>query len=77
MGALLVGTDARTVVTAAPEPRAEWGQVLLPAGQQHAVRAGERVALCGASPAIVWESIEFPGTGDTCPVCALLSASLT
>ena len=76
MGDLVVGTDARTLVTSQTEPGSDWHQVSLPTGPQHAVPAGERLALCGVSPAIVWRSIPFPGPGETCPTCALLSSSL-
>lgn len=72
----MVGTDARTLVTSQAEPGGRWHQGSLPAGLRHAVPVGKRVALCGVSPPIVWDSIEFPGAGETCPVCTLLSSSL-
>lgn len=76
VGDLVVGTDARTLVTSQAEPGSGWHQVSLPAGEQHAVPAGERLALCGVTPAIVWHSVAFPAPGETCRVCSLLSSSL-
>lgn len=76
MGHLVIGTDARTLVTSEAAPGSGWHQVSLPTGTHHAVPEGERLALCGVSPAIVWPSIAFPGAGEVCRVCSLLGSSL-
>lgn len=72
----LVGTDEHVVASTTPGPGAEWRQMAVPSGQQHAVPPGEQLALCGVSPAIVWHTLAFTGRGESCPVCLLMSASI-
>ena len=72
----LVGTDERVLASTMAGPGSEWHDVVIPAGQQHAVPIGEQLALCGASPVIVWQSLAFTGRSDPCPVCLRMTAGI-
>ena len=70
MTELVVGTDRRTVVSATPAAGAPPRTLTVPAGVRHAVPRGTRLALCGESPAIRWDSEGWPGRAGTQDVCA-------
>ena len=70
MSDLVVGTDRRTLVSAAHGGTTRTTAV--PAGLRHAVPRGSRLALCGEAPAVLWEGERWPGAAhqsDVCPVC--------
>ena len=76
MSSLLVGTDEHVLASTSSAPGSVWHPVTLPAGVQHAVPAGGRLALCGVSPAIIWQAVEFTGRSEACPECLFMSAKM-
>ena len=78
MSDLVVGTDRRTVMSAAPSAGAAPLTRTVPAGLRHAVPSGARLALCGEAPAVRWDAEPWPGmakTSDLCPTCSCVDRS--